>query len=76
MTVKAGFLEALAEIGDVNPDLTYFLEGSYWELYGKLVDIDYAYSNLYDLLDQATDEDVNPSPLSRPIIGLLKVESC
>ncbi len=57
MTIKDGFLEALDAIGGENHDLTYFLEGSYWELYGRLVHLEDAIANLETLRDQASEDD-------------------
>jgi len=57
MTVKAEYEEALVAIGDQNPDLTYFLEGSYWVLYGKLVNKEEALDALQNLIDQSNEDD-------------------
>jgi len=57
MAVKAAFEETIVDIGDENPDMTFFLEGNYWVLHGELVNLADARSNLETLRDQATDDD-------------------
>jgi len=59
LAVKAGFEEDLEAIGDQNPDLTYFLEGNFWILEGKLIDKDVALTELEGLRDQAGAEDAS-----------------
>ena len=56
MTVMSDFQELLVEIGDVNYNLTYFIQGNYWELYSQLVNLDEAVASLEEQRDQAETE--------------------